>query len=137
MIDSLKLLEPPASPTPALHSTCIQSEAAETTSARLPSIQLPPFSGQYSKSENFRNRFTALIIQNPSLRDFAKMHYLSSSVSGPALACIFDLPITANNFIVALETFTKQYNDKKRLIRNHFDTLFDLPSMQKKSASEL
>ncbi|XP_012543284.2 uncharacterized protein LOC105840772 [Monomorium pharaonis] len=137
LTDCLEALEPVVSPNPSLHSTCVHADASGLASSRMPPIRLPPFSGSYSDWENFRDRFSALVIQNNSLSDFARMHYLASSVSGPALNCISDIKITADNFQVAWAALTNRFDNKQRLMKNHFTTLFGLSTLQRESGAEL
>ena len=51
---------------------------------KLPSIELPSFDGTISKWFHFRDTFDSLIIQNTTLSNVLKLHYLISSLKGEA-----------------------------------------------------
>lgn len=103
----------------------------------MPKISLPPFDGSYADWETFRDRFSAPIIKNPSLTDFARMHYLASSLKGRALDSVNNIAITAENFQIAWDTLTARFENKRRLLATHFSTLFGLTTVTKESASDL
>lgn len=65
------------------------------------------------------------------------MHYLSSSLTGPALECISNLPITSDSFPIAWETLKSRYENKRLLLYKHFDSLFELPFLARESVSDL
>lgn len=103
----------------------------------LPPIQLPPFDGSYTDWENFRDRFTALIIKNKDLTDFSRMHFLTSCLKCRDLASVRIIPVTADNFEVAWRTLIAKYENPQRLISIHISTLLNLSVVTRESASEL
>ncbi|XP_070529843.1 uncharacterized protein [Cardiocondyla obscurior] len=133
----LEDLEPVVSPFSALHSTSIQQEMPNLGLPKMPPIKLPLFDGQYSEWENFRDRFSALVIENQTLSDFARMHYLSSSLKGSALDCIASIPVTAHNFNVVWSAIKRRFENKRRLISTHLSALLGWKPLQKESATDL
>ncbi|XP_070518860.1 uncharacterized protein [Cardiocondyla obscurior] len=133
----LEGVEPPPTSQSLMQSTCSQADATSLALTHMPPISLPPFDGNISEWEQFRDRFAALVIKNTALSDFARMHYLASSVTGSAFSCISDLSITADNFQVAWATLAKRFDSRKRLVKHHFDTLFGLSALQRESATDL
>ncbi|XP_032684056.1 uncharacterized protein LOC116850187 [Odontomachus brunneus] len=86
MSEILEELEPPVSPSnDSIQSGQFRSNVAALSLAQLPHIRLPPFDGNLEEWEQFRDRFSSLIIQNPDLNNFARMHFLSSCLRGQAL----------------------------------------------------
>ncbi|XP_029675865.1 uncharacterized protein LOC115243210 [Formica exsecta] len=85
IIEWLEELEPPVSPNRSLQTeqSFSRSETALSVKHLLP-IKLPPFSGNFTEWESFRDRFTALITENKDLSDFSQMHFLVSSLTGSA-----------------------------------------------------
>ncbi|XP_070526174.1 uncharacterized protein [Cardiocondyla obscurior] len=136
MNESLETLEPPAV---SLNQT--SSDAGFSRSnfslSHLPPTSLPPFDGTLNAWEHFRDRFNALIIQNRDLKDFARMHYLVSCLTGSALECVRDLAVTADNFENAWQALNLRFENKRRLVRSHLSTLLNLPTVSKESAGEL
>lgn len=139
MTDCLEELKPVVShnTSPAFNSTRLPSELPDVALSHMPPIRLPPFDGTYSEWENFRDRFSALVIRNQSLGDFARMHYLVSSLQGRALDCVTNIPIIADNFQVAWSGLTSRFENKRRLIASHFLILLGLSALQRESAVEL
>ncbi|XP_076660639.1 uncharacterized protein LOC143363994 [Halictus rubicundus] len=105
--------------------------------AHLPRIQLPSFDGSFEAWESFRDRFTSMVIDEPSLANVDRLHFLCSSLKGEASNAIAHLPITDNNFAVAWKLITSRYENKRRLITTHLATLFSLPKVTSESAPEL
>jgi len=137
LAECLENLEPVVSQNQSLDSSLLRADASALSLSNLPPIKLPPFDGNFSEWETFRDRFNTLIIQNRALTDFARMHYLASSLKGRALDSISTLAITADNFTVAWETLTQRFENKRRLLSSHFSTLLGLSVVTKESASAL
>ncbi|XP_011881282.1 PREDICTED: uncharacterized protein LOC105569429, partial [Vollenhovia emeryi] len=74
---------------------------------------------------------------NKSLGDFARMHYLASSLKGKALNCLNNIAVTADNFPIAWRTVTARFENKRRIISSHFSSLLGLTGLARESASEL
>lgn len=138
MAECLECLEPPVSPFPHQNPEPRRdSNSAAFSLKHLTSIKLPPFSGNFDEWESFRDRFVSLIVNNPDLSAFTRMHFLSSSLTGRALEAIKNIPITADNFEIAWRTLTTRYENKRRLIEGHVSVLFNLKQVHRESASEL
>ncbi|CAK9801742.1 hypothetical protein ANTPLA_LOCUS2930 [Anthophora plagiata] len=103
----------------------------------LPPIELPPFTGNYTEWESFRDHFTDLVRENPDLSDHARMHYLLSSVKGPAYDCVKHLTSKAENFATAWAILVSRYENTRRLLDRNLKALFDLPSVTRECATEL
>lgn len=131
MTECLEELEPVVSCNLSFDTTVVHTDASALPPSHLPQIKLPPFDGNYSEWENFRDRFTALIIKNKSLSDFARMHYLASSLKGRALDTISSIAITADNLPIAWSALVTRFENKKRLLTSHFSTLLGLSVINK------
>ncbi|XP_063922662.1 uncharacterized protein LOC135137054 [Zophobas morio] len=81
------------------------------TSIKLPTLNLPTFSGLYSEWLSFNDTFCSLIDQNNSLNNCQKFHYLKSSLKGEALATIDALTISVDNYKSAYDLLRKRYNN--------------------------
>lgn len=138
MTELLEELEPPVSPNRSIPLEHSFSRSESALSLRhLPPIKLPPFSGNFAEWESFRDRFTALIIENKDLSDFSRMHFLASSLTGSAREVISSISITADNFSVAWKVLKARFENKKKLIDLHIAALYNLPPMSRESAVEL
>lgn len=136
MTECLEDLEPVVSHNQSLDMSNSNLDPSSLSQSHMPKINLPPFDRNYSEWETFRDRFSALIIKNTSLSDFARMHYLASSLKGRTLDSISNISITADNFSLCWNTL-KRFENKRRLIASHFSTLFGLSVLNKESALEL
>lgn len=69
------------------------SHSSSSDAMRLPTIQPPTFSGNLEDWSSFFDTFNALFHNNASLTDVQRLHYLKSSVLGPASDIIKNLKI--------------------------------------------
>ncbi|XP_039302764.1 uncharacterized protein LOC120357109 [Solenopsis invicta] len=138
MTECLEELEPlPLNSTPLASHSSRCCSTVDRSLSHLPPINIPPFSGKAEDWESFRDRFTSLIINNKDVSAFARMHFLSSSLSGRALEAIKTVPFTADNFHIAWQILVSRYDNKRRLIDVHVSALCNLPSVPRESALEL
>ncbi|XP_070527376.1 uncharacterized protein [Cardiocondyla obscurior] len=137
LTDFLEEMEPVVSQPSVFNSTGIHAEPPGLAMPNMPKIRLPVFDGNYAHWATFRDQFVSLIIRNAALSDFARMHYLVSSLQGTALNCISNLPVTADNFREAWSALKERFDDKQRLIDTHFATLFGLSALTRESAENL
>ncbi|XP_046145575.1 uncharacterized protein LOC123988861, partial [Osmia bicornis bicornis] len=103
------------------------SDLPGTASTRLPKLRLPSFDGSFDKWETFRDKFTSLIINDVSLTNVDRMHYLSSCITGDASNALTHLAVTDSNFPVAWKILSSRYENKRRLIAFHIHALHNLP----------
>lgn len=137
MSERLEEVEPYVSPNQSMEADPTRAYMSGFSLTHLPPINLPPFDGKCEQWENFRDRFSSLIIHNKELSDFSRMHFLISCLKDKALECIGDIQVTADNFQVAWQALTSRYENKKRLINVHLSSLFNLNAVNRDSANEL
>lgn len=137
MTECLEEIEPCVSHNSSFNQSVLRSEPNTISSSHMPKIQLLPFDGTYSDWETFRDRFSALIINNSALSDFARLHYFVSALKGRALDCVRDIKLTAENFQIAWQTLNSRFDDKRRLIASHFSEILGAAAISKESASAL
>ena len=70
--------------------------------SRLPSMQLPKFSGKYAEYKNFMSLFENLVDNDPTLTDIEKFNHLISCLSDEALGTVKAYQITEQNYSKAL-----------------------------------
>ncbi|XP_046145431.1 uncharacterized protein LOC114881623 [Osmia bicornis bicornis] len=103
----------------------------------LPKIDLPKFFGDYSCWANFRDLFQSLVIENHSLSNVEKLHYLKTCLTDEPELLIQNIPVTDHNFKTAWAVLTERYQNLRVLINSHLTNLMYHPSMKKESAREL
>ncbi|XP_055605504.1 uncharacterized protein LOC129753684 [Uranotaenia lowii] len=104
---------------------------------RLPTVDLPLFSGQIEDWLEWSDKFNNLVHRRASLADVQKFEYLKLSLRGPALNIIDSLPTTSANYVVAYELLEERYNNTKLLIQKHMKDLFELEPTREESAKSL
>jgi len=72
-----------------------------STHIKLPTTALPTFEGDTCSWLHFRDTFEALIVNNTTLSNVQKFHYLIASLKNEAKDLISNLQITNENFLVA------------------------------------
>ena len=86
----------------ALHVEDILSgQPIRKLNIKLPDIKLETFNGAYDEWISFRDSFTSIIHDNPSLSNIQKLHYLRSLLVSEPVDVIADLKITAENYTIA------------------------------------
>ncbi|CAK9801700.1 hypothetical protein ANTPLA_LOCUS2910 [Anthophora plagiata] len=111
--------------------------SGSTVNVKLPTIQLPTFSGNYSDWLKFRDSFISLVHENEILSDVQRFHYLNSSLKGSAARVIQSLGVSEANYKLAWELLNARYENSTALKRHHVTALLDLKPVQKQSESAL
>ncbi|CAK9814053.1 hypothetical protein ANTPLA_LOCUS8051 [Anthophora plagiata] len=137
MNDRLAQLTTRETPNTSALDTSTRPDHQAKSRPSLPPIELPPFTGNYADWESFRDHFTDLVRENPDLSDHARMHYLLSSVKGPAYDCVKHLTSKAENFATAWAILVSRYENTRRLLDRNLKALFALPPVTRECAAEL
>lgn len=101
---------------------------------RLPTVDLPVFSGDGENWLEWFDKFNALIHLRTTLPTIQKFEYLKLSLRGSALGLIDSLPTTEANYEVAYDMLVRRYNNPKLLIQKHTRELFELKAVDTESA---
>ena len=118
----------------------VRSKASETSSegkdsfsksnrAKLPKLQLKPFSGERLLFQEFWECFESAVDNDPDLDKIMKFTYLRSLLEGDAAAVISGLSLTSSNYDEALKLLRDRYANKQVLIFSHIDQLLNLPTV--------
>jgi hypothetical protein len=111
---------PKSTHTSARSSTSKQSDQTPRSQAGSAHINLPPISLLTFACDtctwlHYRGTFEALVVNNATLSNVQKFHYLIASLQDEAKGLISNLQITNENFLVAWQLLTQRYN-KIRLV---------------------
>lgn len=104
---------------------------------KLPTIQLPKFSGLYTNWLEFRDTFSSLVHCNDSIDEINKFHYLRASLEGSAAVVINAIEFSSSNYAVAWQLLCDRFDNKRLLIQNHVSALFHIESIVKESSVAL
>nr|CAI5867581.1 unnamed protein product [Callosobruchus analis] len=93
------------------------------SNVRLPTIELPKFSGDYNNWPEFRDTFESLIHSNNNI--------------GSAKQIIDSLEFSEENYNVAWDLVCSRYNSKRLLAYNHIKVIHDIPHVSHESSLNL
>jgi len=113
------------------HSNHSLRSHTSSTQIKLPTIALPNFEGDTCSWLHFRDTFEALIVNNTTLSNVQKFHYLIASIKNEAKYLISNLQIRNENFLVAWQ----RYNNKLLIAMMHAKHLCEKPQVRKGDAS--
>lgn len=115
------------------NSNVENSQSSGNCKLKLPSINLPEFSGLYVEWLSFKTQFMSLIDENNELSDQQKLFYLQSALKGNAKQLI-----TVNDTYISLfEALKKRFENTRLLIMSHISEIFNCSKIKCESASNL
>ncbi|GBM91351.1 hypothetical protein AVEN_7003-1 [Araneus ventricosus] len=106
---------------------------SNTPTIKLPEIPLPKFSGRYEEWNNFKLQFNNLITSNSQLSQEQKLHYLNSSLTGPAK----DLQSIDDTFDSLFKALTDKFENKMLLVELHINEILEAGKLTTESAKDL
>jgi len=104
---------------------------------KLPLITLPTFEGETCSWLHFRDTFEALIVNNSTLSNVQKFHYLIASLKNEAKDLVSNLQIKNENFLVAWQLVTQRYNNQQLIAMMHAKHLCQMLPVKKADASSM
>jgi hypothetical protein len=111
--------------------------ASNRQSVKLPTIQLPKFSGSYEGWLEFHDTYCSLIHSNDDIDDVNKFHYLRASLEGAAALVIQSIEFSSKNYRIAWDLLCERFNNKRLLVQNHVSTLFNIQPITKESSNNI
>ncbi|GFX73914.1 uncharacterized protein TNCV_397251 [Trichonephila clavipes] len=100
---------------------------------KLPSINLPEFSGQYIDWLRFKSQFVSLIHDNACLSDSQKLYYLQSALKGHAK----QLQTVNDSYSSLFEALEGRYENKRLIVNSHIAELLNPNKIKFESAFHL
>lgn len=116
------------------HGECNSGSSKNNSSAKLPKIIIPKFSGEYNEWRAFRDLFLSLV-HNSDMENIQKMQYLKGLLSGEAEQLVRHVNLTGDNYIRCWEMLEARYNNKRFLCNTILKRLFAQPTVHTESAS--
>lgn len=104
---------------------------------KLPTLELPSFSGNVNDWPIFYETFKSLVHENAKLENISKLHYLLGKLSGKALSLCSGIPPIANNYDVIWKTLIEKYQDKRLLADSYLKQILNFKTVQYESAQNL
>ncbi|KAH8246572.1 hypothetical protein KR032_011894, partial [Drosophila birchii] len=97
-----------------------------STGCRLPPVDTEVFASDYLRWPTFRDLFTAIYIQNSRLTPVEKLFHLLSKTSGDAHAIVSKAPLTHEGFVVAWQSLTDRFENRRLLVNSQLKILFNI-----------
>lgn len=104
---------------------------------RLPEQSLPKFDGKYENWLSFRDDFESSIGSRLDLSNTQKLKYLRSCLSGEPERLVKSFGTTNESYKEAIKLLTETFEQKGKILERHINAIFNIPTMQRESASEL
>lgn len=121
----------------SMNNASMNSSIIHSQRTRLAPISLPNFNGNIQEWESFFDCFKAMVHNDDNYAPVQKFSYLRSTLSGQALDLIKGLPITENNYAVALKKLKQRYDNKSLVIQSHIRAILDSDYVESASANLL
>ncbi|KAK2549503.1 hypothetical protein P5673_030047, partial [Acropora cervicornis] len=115
--------------TPVTNQEISNTGNTKSAKVKLPKIELKSFSGNYQEWQGFWDTFQSAVDGNTSISAIEKFTYLKSCVTSNAESAIAGLPLTADNYKVAIDILKDRFGKPQLLISNYMDALLKLPSV--------
>lgn len=117
-----------------MHKALVPSNAYTN---KLPKLSLPSFSGESTDWPSFYDLFTSLVHNNDAYSDAEKFRYLLLTLKNEPYNLIKSIPITDENYSVALDMLVSRYENKRAIATKHLDKIFDIDYCTEKSSQSL
>jgi hypothetical protein len=118
-------------------ASIISDSDSQRPLSRLPEIPLPRFDGDPHYWPTFRDCFQALVDSRTNLSDVEKMYYLIGCLDGPAADAIRRIPVTAENYQLAVKTLNTRFHRPRLVATSLVDQLLCVPVSQQESVPDL
>ncbi|XP_067041142.1 uncharacterized protein [Acropora muricata] len=94
----------------------VHKDSHQSSNLKLPRIELPKFSGDVLKFQNFWDQFEAAVHDNADLPNVQKFTYLRSVLNGNALQTTEGFEVTGANYQPAVECLKHRYGRRRVVI---------------------
>ena len=91
------------------------AQTSRSQTLKMPTLQTPTFNGDPLEFEPFWDQFQARVGQKKDVSDVDKLQFLKSCLKGSARDRIKNLPSTAANYKIAVDTLKSRYGDPEKV----------------------
>ena len=103
--------------------------SSQRKTVKLPSIEIPKFSGELTEWPTFLDLFEAVIDTCSDLDDVQKFTYLRGYLQGPALQAINGLTLTNSDYTETLKILKDRFGNVQQIVSSHVERLANLPNI--------
>lgn len=108
-----------------------------TTDSSLPKLSLPKFNGQQEEWESFKEIFSSMVKDSPTLTPVLKLQHLVTCLEGDARRRVDNMAIIGANFEVAWNALETRYDNKRLRLAVQLNKLLGMPPASCKSVAEI
>ena len=113
------------------------SQPTATEVNTIPKTILPTFNGKQSEWETFKKVFCSVIKDKPNVSSVLKLQHLMSCVDGSAAKRLKGMKMIGSNFEVTWDKLVRRYDNPKRRLATHLDSLINLKPASRKNVEEI
>ena len=95
----------------------------QSSSIKLPQLEIPTFSGDKMRWKEFWDTFEATVDHNPNLTDIEKLNYLNSKLIGEAKSAVSGILLSKENYRLAVEMLKERFGDVQSVVNCHYTEL--------------
>ncbi|XP_069363429.1 uncharacterized protein [Maniola hyperantus] len=99
---------------------------------KLPKLPLPSFSGESTDWQSYYDLYCSLIHDNLAYTEVEKFRYLLLTLKGEPYNLIKSIPITEDNYTIAVDTLVSRYDNKRVIASKHINKILDLKPCSEK-----
>ena len=111
--------------------------AVSSNQSSLEKLPVPKFNGSQSEWQRFKDKFTSMVIKDPTISSIIKLERLQQGLFGKAEKLISGIRGTGENFQLAWDTLCRQYDNVHRRLEHQLDFLLNLPAKDEVSVDHL
>lgn len=104
---------------------------------KLPRLDLPKFSGDFTEWEGFRDIIESAVVNRSDVSQVSKLRLLKMSLIGEAASIIAKFPIKNASFDEVWNKLKFRYDNMRRLVHAHINSIFSISPITKSSSLEL
>lgn len=107
------------------------------SAVNLPKLDVPEFDGTLGKWPKFRDLYIDMIHKNSQFQDSYKFYFLKLKLVGKASSLVSFMNTDSSNYEEVWERILQKYDNKKLLIFDAYDRLFNQRPIREESASSI
>uniref|UniRef100_A0A1B0D838 Uncharacterized protein n=1 Tax=Phlebotomus papatasi TaxID=29031 RepID=A0A1B0D838_PHLPP len=113
----------------AMSSVSMDRPQRELHTNKLPTLEVPNFSGDHTQWLHFKGMFLSIVHNNRQLSNIQKLQYLKSYVSGNALKLIENVPLSDQNYESAWGLLQSQFDDAFTVVHHEIEKFCRIPAI--------
>ena len=137
LLEQIQRLQDPVTFIPPTVGVPMYHQFGPQSRVPLEKIKIPPFSGDQSKWEKFKEKFISLVYNDKSMPLILKFQHLTNVLSGDAEKQLSGIKLLGENFETAWKTLCKRYDDNRLRFTRQMNLVVNLPAAESETPSHL